>query len=133
MKVLEDVVLVIKGTVEGRGGAGGVQYTQKECCTIYEHWTNNGVGGVNQMGQQVEKAFGDRAEQVLSSRKVNGDVRAFAIPSPETLKAIDGTVGLLLNRQAQELTYGAHGQPPSPYASQCSCTIHIHLPRTLPL
>jgi hypothetical protein len=51
MKALDDVILIIKGTVEGRGGAGGVQYTQQECCTIYEHWTDNGVGGMIQMGQ----------------------------------------------------------------------------------
>ena len=117
MKALDDVVLIIKGTVEGRGGAGGVQYTQQVCCTVYEHWTDNGVGGMNRMGQQVEKAFGDRghrAEQVLSSRNVIGDVRAFAIPSTETLKDIEGAVGLLLNRRAQELMFGTHGQPPSP-------------------
>jgi hypothetical protein len=36
-----------------------VQYTQNECCTIFEHYCNNGVAGQNRAGQQVEKAFAD--------------------------------------------------------------------------
>ena len=61
MKALDKVVIVLEGTVEGRGDAGGVQYTQHECCTIVEHYSNNGVAGQNRAGQQVEKAFADRA------------------------------------------------------------------------
>ena len=130
---MDKVVLVLEGTVEGRGAAGGVQYTQNECCTIFDHYCNNGVAGQNRAGQQVEKAFADRANQVFSSRKVKGEVRAIAIPAAETLKDIVDTFCWLLNLQAILLCYGAHGQPPSPYASQCSCTIHIHLPPPPPL
>jgi hypothetical protein len=35
MKAMDKIVLVLEGTVEGRGAAGGVQYTQNECCTIF--------------------------------------------------------------------------------------------------
>ena len=70
MQAMDKIVLVLEGTVEGRGAAGGVQYTQNECCTIFEHYCNNGVAGQNRAGQQVEKAFADRANQVFRLQRL---------------------------------------------------------------
>jgi hypothetical protein len=118
MKALDKVIIVLEGTVEKRE-CGGVQYTQDECCIIHEHWSNNGVAGMKNCAQQVEKAFAVRAKQVMSSTKVKGEVRAIAIPSVETLKDINDAVGLILNCRAQELSQGTHGQPPSRFIFIC--------------
>ena len=85
LKSMDKVIIVMEGTVEARGKSGGVQYTQKECCEIVEHYNDGGVAAMTRSGAQVETSFGQRAIQVLSTVKVKDEVRAIAIPSAETL------------------------------------------------
>ena len=54
LKSMNKVIIVMEGTVEARGKSGGVQYTQKECCEIVEHYNNGGVAAMTRSGAQVD-------------------------------------------------------------------------------
>ena len=92
---LERVFIIMAGTVKTRDG-GGVEYTQDECANIIEHGVHAGVASMKTLGSQIENSFRQRAQEVFSTRKTKGQVRAVAVPSYETYKDIQDATGLLL-------------------------------------